>query len=41
MNWATYAKPLIDAASPKKLIDFVDFHAYDANADPEVSELEL
>ena len=29
-------KPLIDEALPKGLIDFVDFHAYDIHASPEV-----
>ena len=34
--WNSYSKPLIDAALPKGLLDYYDFHAYDGNGFPQV-----
>ncbi|XP_065909879.1 uncharacterized protein [Dysidea avara] len=33
--WNSYSKPLIDAALPKGLLDYYDFHAYDGNGFPQ------
>ena len=35
-RWDEYIRPLIDIAVPRKLLDFVDFHAYNFNLAPEV-----
>ena len=35
-NWFDYMRPIVDRALPAKLLDFLDFHAYTANADPKV-----
>ena len=36
--WHKYIQPLIDSAVPKELIDFIDFHAFNENALPEVHD---
>ena len=35
--WHQYIKPLIDRGVPDKLLDFIDFHAYNNDISPEVS----
>ena len=39
LTWHEYVQPLIDAAVPHGLLDFVDFHALGSNLTPEVSSL--
>ena len=37
ITWKDYSKTLIDAALPKGLLDYFDFHAYGGDATPQVS----
>lgn len=36
VNWDDYVKPLMDTALSDSLLDFMDFHAYDEDANPGV-----
>ena len=38
-DWFDYMRPILDRALPAKLLDFLDFHAYTANAGPKVQGL--
>jgi len=37
-TWDGYSKVLIDAAVPKGLLDYFDFHAYGNDLSPQVSD---